>query len=82
MLLLLMQLITKDTVKHRQPLQLQSAKSMTAYSLNESHEAFSKRTMIHSLPIGCLVTTGNVGPGVDRNSCVVVVVGAEKYSAR
>ena len=40
--------------------------------------------MIHCLPIGRLVTVGGVGPGVDRDSCLVVVVvlvvGAEKYS--
>lgn len=36
--------------------------------------------MIHCLPIGCLVTIGVVGPGVDRDSCLVVVVGAGKYS--
>lgn len=69
MLLLLMQLFTKEY-------------DVSSVAQSHNERCFFKTIVIHCLPIGCLLIAGALGPGVDRESCLVVVVGADKYSVR
>lgn len=56
--------------------QLQSV----TYTTGMEPLTYFKELLFIFLPFGCLLSTGSVDPE-DRESCLVVLVGAERYSA-